>query len=205
MRSVTRVWAAAVAGLALAVGLCWNGSGQAGDEKAIKAAVNKIADALQKGNADVAKSEAAALAKKVEDVHDVMEMLGKRSKDGTKGGIGVGEVPGAILPDDINLTLQRLGQGAPAQVILNKEGAAYERMAYVTAAVAEFALAKVPDKKDEKPGMTIKTWTTSAKAAREAALELAKAAASKSPDAVKTAASRVVANCNNCHSEWRNN
>jgi cytochrome c556 len=200
MRTLARAGVAAAAALALGGVLLMGGRGAAGDDdgKAHREAVDKIADAYEKGKGDEAAKLAEALAKKHEDVHEIMDLFKKRKK----GEFGVGDKPGAIIPDGIELKLLALGRDAPTAAQAEKEAAALKRMALRTAAIVEFALAKGPPHAD-KGGATKKLWEDSAKASRDAALELAKAADEKAPASLKAAATKVNNACNNCHSEWR--
>jgi hypothetical protein len=198
MRTLTRAGVTAAAALALGGLLLVGERGAADDDKANRDAVDKIADAFEKGKAEDAAKQAEALAKKHEDVHEVMDLFKKRKK----GEFGVGDKPGAIVPDGIELKLLEMGRDAPTAAQAAKESAALQRMAYRTAAIVEFALAKGPPGPD-KDGATKKLWVESSKAGRDAALELAKAAREKSPAALKAAAVKVTTSCNNCHAEWR--
>jgi hypothetical protein len=196
MTTLTR----AVGGVAvLAVGglLLLGDRGRAGDDKAARDAVLKIADAFEKGDIEAAKKSAAAVAKKIEDLGEVMDLFKPR----TKKGIGVGDKAGVATPDGIEDMLRILGRDAPSQSKLQKIGKSLERMAYITAAITQVAHAKPPEK--FVGNQTPKVWADSAEGARNMALELAKAAREMSPAAVRKAASLVNTNCNNCHSDFR--
>lgn len=183
--------------LALGLGLYVAGSARA-QEGAEKAAILKIADAIGKGEADAAKTQAKALAGKIEEIEEVMNLMRPRKiKDGkVEGGLGVGDKPGAITPDGIEQKLVIMGRDAPSAAKAQKEAAALQKMSHVVAAIAEVAIAK-PDKK--KP----KEWLRYAKEMREAAPKLAEAAKSKSPAELKKAAELINNACNNCHSVFK--
>jgi hypothetical protein len=170
------------------------------DDKAIHDGVLKIAAALEKGDKASAPKLAAAIAKKVEEAGDVMDLMAVRKKDG-KGGLGVGNKPGAIVPDGIEQMLISLGRDGRSSAKAEKEAEALEQMAYRIAAVMEVALQKTPDK--AVGAKTPKLWRESATMARNAALELAAAARQKSGAALRTAAAKVNTGCNNCHSEFK--
>src|SRR5947209_8444740 len=98
-----RGWLAGAAVLAAGLGI-WlaTNPGHAADEnKAIKADILKIADALEKKDASAAK-QAAELAKKSgADLDIIMDLFKPRAK----GGIGVGDNPG-IKRDGIEIKIQ---------------------------------------------------------------------------------------------------
>jgi hypothetical protein len=171
-------------------------SGTAGGEKDTAASIKQIAALLEKGDATAAAKDAKALAKDT-DVEEVMNLLRPRKKKG----IGVGKTPNAIQPDGIEQQYIKLGRDQLSQSELDKQATALEHMGYTTAAVADFALAKPPDKSDGKK--TPQAWTANAKEMRDASLAFAEAAKSKSPDAVHKAADKVNTACNNCHSVFR--
>jgi hypothetical protein len=196
MRTLLHVGAVGLAVL----GCGWlmlNSRGQAGEEKEIAAAVDKIARAFEKGDKATASKEAAALAKKIDEMGDVMDFFKPRKKKG----FGVGSKAGTISPDGIEQMLISLGRDGRTPAKAEKEASALKQMAYRAAAIMEVALHKAPEK--DMGTKTIKLWNTSAKAAQEGALELARAAEQKSGAALKTAASHANTGCNNCHSEFR--
>jgi hypothetical protein len=170
---------------------------RADDDKALRDDVLKIADAIQKGDKAAAKQQAVAVARKIKELHEVMDFMKPRKK----GGFGVGDKPGVIVPDGIEDMLRILGRDAPSQTKLEKISKGLERMSYTIAAIQEIALASSPEKfvGAQKP----EVWRGSAENARDAALELAKAAREMSPAAVKKAASLVNTGCNNCHADFR--
>jgi hypothetical protein len=159
--------------------------------------VLKIAALIKKGDKEGAKAAAESLAKKVEEMEELMEVFKPRKK----GGIGVGDKPGAITPDGIEQKLLALGRDAPSPTALGKEAAALEEMAYAIAAVAEVTKAKAP--KQNMGKKTVKDWNTWSDDMREAAVKLAEASKAKGAQDVKTAASKLNASCTNCHSVFR--
>lgn len=178
--------------LAGGVGFLLAGMGRAGDDKAAKEGILKIADAIAKGE-DVS-GHAKALAKKIEEIDEVMNLM--RPRKGAKGGLGVGSKPGAIQPDGIELKLVQMGRDAPSAATAAKQAEALEKMAHVIAAIAEVSIAR-PDKK--KP----KNWIKYAKEMRDAAPKLAAAAKAKSPAELQKAAAAINAACNNCHTDYK--
>src|SRR5262245_22151173 len=89
MRS-TLLRVGAIGGVVAALGIL--GSAWAGE---YRDAVVKIAEAHAKGDKATTQKGADALAKKVEEIGEVMDEFKLR----TKGGIGVGAAPGAVTPD----------------------------------------------------------------------------------------------------------
>lgn len=177
--------------------LLWSGQGQAGEDKALAATIRQIAALEAKGNSQEAAAKALALAKKIEDVSDIMGLLRPRNKQG----LGVGPAPGAIKPDGIEQMIMALARDGITPDKLTKYAKALEQMAYDSAAVMEVALAKPPEK--DEGAKTRKLWLESAKQAHTAALELAKAVRSGNASEVRTVANRLNTGCNNCHAEFR--
>jgi hypothetical protein len=171
-------------------------TGTTGDEKELGGSILKIAALIEKGDGAAAEKEAKGLAKNTE-VEDVMHLFRPRKKKG----IGVGKTPNTVIPDGIEQQLLKLGRDESTQASLNKEAAALEHMGYHTAAIADFAIAKPPEKDEGKK--TAKEWTTAAKEMREASLAFVEAAKSKSPTAVHKAAEKLNNACNSCHSVFR--
>ena len=89
------IWSAAIAMLVTAGWVYLAAPGSAGEAAGHKEGVLKIAASLQKGDTAGADAQAVALAKKVEDLADLMELFKKRDK----GGIGVGLKKGVANPD----------------------------------------------------------------------------------------------------------
>jgi len=172
------------------------GRGSAGGEAELAAKVNKIADALEKGDASGAQALAKALAKATE-LEDVMHVFRPRKKKG----IGVGDKPGAVTPDGIEQQLIALGRDAPAAALLAKEGGALARMGYVTAAVGEFTIAKAPEKDMGKK--TKARWGQYVNGMLDGAKDLAAASKAMKAEAVKAAAIKLTNNCNSCHMYFR--
>ena len=195
----TRVRIGALIGTLAVLGLLFvlTRSGNAGGEKDLAGSIKQIAALIEKGDNAAAAKHAKALAKDT-DLEDVMFSFKPRKKKG----IGVGKTPGAIKPDGIEQQFMELSKDELLpQASLDKEAAALEQMGYVTAAVAEFAIAKPPEK--DLGQKTAKAWGGYAKEMREAAQGFAVAAKSKSPASVHKAAERVNNACNSCHMVFR--
>ena len=192
------------AGTALALGMLLVasiGNGNAADDpktedKTFQATL-KIADLMAKKDLDKAKAEAETLAKKVEDIESVMNILMMRNK----GGLGFGEktIPGAA--DGLEARLINLGRRATA-ADLDKQNAELQRMCDIMAAVAEVAIAKTPTKKVGKKDP--KEWQMWSKEMRDSALALKEAIQAKKPMEVKELATKLNGTCSDCHSVWKN-
>src|SRR6266498_2965556 len=89
----------------LALTLGATGGEQKSFDPKIKAALDKIAQAFEKGDQDSAKAQAKALAKKIEELNDVMHAFKPRTGKGKIKGVGVGSKPGVVEPDGIELKL----------------------------------------------------------------------------------------------------
>jgi hypothetical protein len=196
-----RVLVAGASLLALALGILAAGSGSAADdntEKAARAALRKVADLVEKGEMAGAKAAAKDIAKKYE-LEEVMHAFQLR----TKKGEGIGDKPGEFRPDGIEAALVNWARKPPTQKELEKKGDAIARAAYISAATAEVAKFKVPDKDPKDAKKNPKDWEAWSKDMTDASLELAKAAKAKDPKALKEAASKLNTTCNNCHGVFR--
>jgi hypothetical protein len=194
-----RMLAAGAGILALATGFLAVGSSGAGDDKNdAREAVQKIADAIQKGDADQAKMLAGEVAKDGE-LEPIMYLMKKRdSKGKAKGYFGIGKTPGAIQPDGIEPKLLNMAKRVP-QAEVDKQSEALAEMGYRIAAIAEIAKLKPNDKAAKKK----QEWAQYADTMAKAGAELAEAAKEKKATAVKAAAAKAVSACNNCHGSFR--
>jgi hypothetical protein len=161
--------------------------------KELKEGVLKIADTIKKGDMAGADAQAVALAKKVEDLGDLMDFFKKRDK----GGIGVGSKAGVVVPDGIEMKLVGLGRESPSVAALKKEAASLEEMGYVVAAMAKVARAK------PATGAKAKEWNGWCDAVAADAVKLSAAAKSQGAADLKTIARKINESCNACHSAYR--
>lgn len=170
---------------------------QAGGDEKFKNAIQKIADAIKKGEKDTATKLAQGTAKDIEYLEDVMHFLKPRAR----GGFGVGDKAGEVFPDGIELKLIAMSRDAPSAAKLSKEAGALEDMAYRVAAIGEVALAAAP--KSDSGAKKKADWIRWSQDMVNESAGLAKAAKSNSPADVKTAAEKLNASCNNCHAIFR--
>jgi hypothetical protein len=193
-----------VAGLAVTVlGLGALTAGRlagAEDKGDLKGSVQKVADALSKGDMAAAKKDAEEIAKGIE-VEDVMNLMGMRKAGAKKAVFGIGKEPGEIKPDGIEAKITNISKKALPAGQLEKESDALTEMGYRVAAIAEVAKIKAPAK--DEGAKKKADWLTWADSMKKAADELAEAAKDKKPQEVKTAAAKLNSACNNCHGVFR--
>jgi cytochrome c556 len=167
-----------------------------GEGKDVPATVRKIADMIKAKNHDGAAKTAAAAAKNIEELPDLMSMFRPRNK----GGLGIGEKAMANpSKDGIEVFLRDLARDVPGNVA--KQAEALETTGFWIAAMGELSIAKAPAKDQGKK--TKKAWIGWSTDMREAGIAFAKAAQSKGAQEIKTAAGKVNATCNNCHSVFK--
>jgi hypothetical protein len=157
----------------------------------MNAAINALADKLEKGDTAAAKKAAKEMIK--EDLEDVMHTLKLRKQKG----IGVGKNKDEIQPDGIELKINAIARDGITVALLNKEGPALVRAGYVTGAVAEVALAKTPDKDDGKKKKA--DWIEWATGMAKASQEFSAAAKAADAPALKKAANKLKTQCDSCH------
>jgi len=190
-------------GLLVAGLLLLSGRGNAGDDAAkYRKDVQAIADALKQGKMDAATDLAKKLAVKEKDdgVGNVMALM--KPRGGKDNGFGVGKNPGDINPDGIELKLNALGRDLISPAKMKKESEALEEMALRMHAIAQFADALPPAK--DKGKLTKKKWLEFSKGMLDSVVDLEKAIQTGSPNELKKAVTKVNANCNQCHSIFKN-
>jgi hypothetical protein len=193
MKTHTRLFTLGAALLALAGWfLAPATTSKAADEKDPREDVLKLAGMIEKMDNQGAKQQAETIAKSVEEIGDVMRLMALR----TKKGAGVGDKPGAIMPDGIEAKIMDLGKRAKPKKELEAQAKALEQAAYRAAAIAQIAQVKLPDK-DKKD------WQGWADDMYKGSLDLAKAVQAKDPKQVKAAATKLEGSCNSCHEKFR--
>jgi hypothetical protein len=198
MRTWTRFGMLVVVALGLGC-LLAGGRSNAGEADKLKKQVQEIADALKNGKKDMVTDLSKKLAKQEDkDVFAVMKLMQPRDK----AGFGVGPTAGDISPDGIELKLTALGRDLVSDMKLKKESKALEEMAYRIGGIAHFAEQCPPAKNKGKA--TKQKWSEFATGMKESVAEFAKAVQTGSPTEVKKMAGKVNANCNNCHSIFKN-
>jgi hypothetical protein len=186
-----------VAGLLAAGFFLTAGSGRADIDKDLHASLSKIAAALEKGDSATAKAEAKTVAKKIEDLDDLMHSFKPRNKKG----LGVGGTAGVVVPDGIEQKLNAISRDGITAAMLQKEAKNLTEAAWMTAAIAEITVFKAPEKDKGKKKRS--KWIELSETTRDAAKELAAAAKGGNVNEVKNAAIKVNNGCNNCHMIFR--
>ena len=201
MISRLRGWVVGAVVLMMAIGyLVGSGPTNAADDKGMADTIKKIAAALEKKDSAEAKKLADTL--KGSELEDVMHLMALR----TKKGLGVGPKPGAITPDGMEKKLIELAKKPLDAKQLSDESAALAELGYNTAAIAQVALAKTPDKDEGKKKK--KDWIALSDDMIQGGLQLAAAAKEKNAAGVQKAAikldrSKMESNCNKCHDIFR--
>ncbi|MFN4259829.1 MAG: hypothetical protein ACK4RK_11060 [Gemmataceae bacterium] len=200
MRTHARWWMMSSAVVALAV-LLWasNSNLQADDEAEMRAAVLKLASAIEKGDAAAVKKQSADIAKKYEEVEDIMYIMALRrvtAAGKVTGGIGVGDKPGEITPDGIERVIIEFGKAAPNAQDLAKNEQALLRAAYISAAIGEISKHQAPSKRKAD-------WIKWSDEMAKESIALAEAIKKKDPGAVNKAAFKLDGTCAACHSVFR--
>ncbi|MFO0965866.1 MAG: cytochrome c [Gemmataceae bacterium] len=174
------------------------GPSRAGDdEKAQQKKILEFAAAI-KTDKDAGLKKAADMGKKVDSIEGIMHGFKPRKR----GGFGVGDTPGAITPDGIELYINGLARDGITATALGKQAKAIEDLSYISAAVAEVTHS-FNNKDFGKKGKTKKEWQELAERMRDGSLKLAAAAKAKGAAEIKTAAKLVNDACNACHSKFR--
>lgn len=190
-----------IAGITLAAvfGLIsMSGPSFAQGKKEVDVAVKEIADELKKGDKAKAKKLADQAAKNLDEISDMMHLFRPRNK----GGLGVGPMQLANpAKDGIEVMIRDLARDVPGGIA--KQAAALEAMGYYIAAMGELANAAVVKAPTGGGKKTKKAWTEMSEDMRVLGLAFAKASAAKGAQEIKTAASKVNANCNKCHSIFK--
>src|ERR1043166_4338073 len=185
----------AVATLAAIVGLVFTaGSGAQPDAKN-KEDIEKMVDAVAKGDLDTGRKLAKDLFKKNSDLEELAAMDLFKKKD--KGGWGFGAGPKET--DGIEVKLREIARDGITPASAKKDAKLYELMAHRIIAINLAAEANTPAQ--DKGMAKVKNWTQYAKDMQEGAQALAKA---KGAEEIKKAATKVNNACIACHSEWRN-
>jgi hypothetical protein len=167
-------------------------------KKDVDVAVKEMADELKKGDKAKAKKLADDAAKNLDEISDMMHLFRPRNK----GGLGVGPIPLANpAKDGIEVMIRDLARDVPGGIA--KQAAGLEAMGYYIAAMGELANAAVGKAPTGGGKKTKKAWTEMSEDMRVLGVAFAKASAAKGAQEIKTAAAKVNANCNKCHSIFK--
>ena len=173
--------------LAAVLGIGFHFATAADDNKEIKEAILKLADAVGKNDKDAAKKLVDEIKKA--ELEDVMNSM----KPVAKGGIDVGFKEG--IETKLNNASKKPGD-------VKATADSYAKLAKVVAAVAEVAAVKctVKAKEGEKDPKKWEEWVGDMK---EGAKALSEAAKSKDAKAVSAAVKKIDGACKNCHGVFR--
>lgn len=173
------------------------GRGHAAQDTPIQKEVQKIADAVAKDDMATAKKLSEKLLKDHEDgLWDAMRTMKPRDGEKVKGfGFGKREDKWGDL-DGIEDKLRDLTEKGVKD--LKKEQAALVEMGLRMQAIAQVGLLhKVPKKGEQK------IWDNYAKGMQDLTENFVKAAKAGNPADIKSASSKLDANCNKCHEKFR--
>jgi hypothetical protein len=195
-----------VTALLLALSIAFAGALRADDDedealkKAVAAAQGPVLKLAQSLDAKDFHAKAEELAKE----HKMAAVM-RQFKPRSKGGVGIGDNPGAVIPDHIELKIIKWSEKAPGKAELTKFNAELIKMAQVTRAIAETTPFWVP--KDKKPGMDPKDWLKYSETMQKSADDLIAALKEKEPDAkkIQTIATKLHSSCTDCHGKFRDN
>lgn len=201
MKKTTRIILVGLVALVLGGVMLWSGGmGRAGEEEALAKKLDAITAAVEKGDMMTVKDLAKKLAKEQGEVYYVMLLMKPRSKNGimvTKNqGIGVGEKMGTIKPDGIEFKLREMTKNAMPKAQLKKESEALIKMGNRMAAIAHFS-------RELPPTKGLAKWNQFSSDFQKLSAGFVKAIKTQEPVEVKKAATKLNANCNQCHSIFR--
>ncbi|MBI1913930.1 MAG: hypothetical protein HYS12_04225 [Planctomycetes bacterium] len=170
------------------------------DESPAAPDVKKLADQVGKKDWAALSREGQTIAKKLDEqkleLLDVMYLFRFRKKGPGVSGIGVGETPGAIVPDGIEAKTLKLSKVVqPADL---DKAADLKRMAEISAAVAAITIHMPNDNVKQVPG-GIKKWQRISREMHDASKDLIKALDAKNLVQIKTAATKLQNSCTRCH------
>lgn len=185
-------------GLALIIGV--HGSAKPAAEDEAYADIKKQADLVGKKNWDDLAKDGKALAKKHEDMLDIMNAF--KLRKGKIAGIGVGDTPEAIQPDGIEAKIINISKKPMNPTTLEKEQKDLIRMAEISAAIASITVHQCPVEKKTKD-RDPKDWNKWMKDMYDESNELIKALKEKNALGVKSAAFRLNGTCVECHAVFR--
>jgi cytochrome c556 len=182
------VWVTGVSVLAAALAMA---SSKAAMDDEINAAINAIADKLEKGDLDGAKKAAKDLSK--EDLDSVMHGFKLKKQKG----IGLGKLKDTAILDGVEWAINGIADGKVTANTMKKESAALTRAGYVTHAIALVAVAKTPEKNDGKK--LVSDWKEWSGNMVTGAQEFSAAAKAQDTVALKKAANKLKQSCDSCH------
>jgi len=176
---------------------------RAAEEASAASDVKKLADQVGKKDWAELSREGQTVAKRLDEqkkeLLDVMTVFKPRKPDG-KGGLGVGNQPGAIKPDGIEAKILNLSKRVqPADL---DKAADLKRMAEISAAVAGIAT-HMPNEDAKKSKEATKKWQDYSKDMHDASKDLIKSLDGKNSAQIQLAAKKLQDACTACHNDYR--
>jgi len=162
--------------------------------------VKKLADQVGKKDWDGLSREGQTIAKKLDEqkmeLLDVMTVFKMRKKGPGVSGIGVGETPGAVVPDGLEAKLINLSKRVqPADLAKTAD---LKRMAEISAAIAAITIHMPNDNVKQVPGV-LKKWQKFSREMHDTSKDLIKALDGKDRAKIKAAVMKLQNSCTECH------
>jgi len=164
--------------------------------------IKKLADQVGKKNWDELAREGQAVANKHKELRDIMNVFKPRKKEAEVSGLGVGDRPGAILPDGIEQKILRMAGNLGVTEKDIAKAPALKRMSQIAAAVAAATVLK-PNDKAQKNAASMQQWKDWSKEMHDSAQDLIKALEAKDRSRAKSAVMKLHDTCTKCHGEFR--
>jgi len=164
--------------------------------------IKKLADQVGKKSWDDLSKEGQAVAKKHDDLAEIMDVFKPRSKTAKVSGIGIGDTPGTIIPDGIEQKIIRMAGRVGVTEGDMAKAPALKRMAEIAAAVAAVTVHK-PNEKAQKNAASTQKWKDWSKEMHDSAQDLSKAIEAKDRTRAKAAVTKLHGTCTSCHGEFR--
>jgi cytochrome c556 len=196
-----------VAALLLALSFALSGAARSPDDeedealkKAVAAAQGPVLKLAQSTDA----KDFDKMAQQLTKDHKMAAVM-RQFKPRIRGGIGIGEVPGAITPDNIELKIIKWSEKAPTKMELTKFNGDFVKMGQVVRAIAEATPYWAPTEK--KPGKDPKDWMKYSETMKKSADDLIAALREKEPDPkkIQTIVTKLHSSCTDCHGKFRDN
>jgi len=158
--------------------------------------IKKLAEQIGKKDWDALSKEGQAIAKKQEELLDVMVLMKPPQKEGQ----GPGVSSSGVVEPGIEGTIIRLSKRVTPRDLEN--AADLKRKASTAAAIAGVAT-HMPNDKAKQTAGDIKQWQDYAREMHDGSVELIRTLEGKDRDKVKDAALKLLGACTKCHIDYR--
>jgi cytochrome c556 len=165
--------------------------------KTIRDEVNKMADAIGKGQPGDENADAFAAAHK-DQFKQLMWIFQSPQPEG-RGGFGVGRLSAAYQPNDIEGLIHKQAGPSPLKLDLKMWSTDLNRIADVTIAVADLTFRYPHPPQKVEGNKTAANWKDATERMKTAAHDLKKAVKAENQDDVRTAFKALSASCTHCH------